>query len=509
MAKKRVGIWIRVSTGEQAEGDSPEHHEKRARAYCEAKDWKPVELYNLAGVSGKSVIDHDETQRMLGDIESGHIEALIFSKLARLVRNTKESLEIAEVFEKHNANLVSLGEAIDTSTPGEKVFFTINSAISQWEREEIASRVAASVPVRAKLGKSTGGQAIFGYQWKDNKLIPHPDEAPVRKLIYETFRECRKKRTTARILNEKGYRTRNGSEFSDTTVDRLIRDTTAKGIRLANYTQHQGDNKSWKLKPEEDWIKVPVEPIVSEELWDECNQILTDMHKRYSRGGGRKTVYLFGGLTYCGTCGGSQKLYYQKGQFCYRCYKCGNKIAWDNLEALFVEQLAQFLLSEERVNDHLQDFENEAQDKEQLKQGMETEHKKLQKELDALIDLYQEDGISIKDFKRRSGPIQERIKQVEVQLPSLDDEIESLRSETFNMVDFVSDGEAMIKAWPDYDLVQKRQIVESIVDRIVIENENVEFHLNYIPGSVAQENSDAKDAANYKTQRSRMGSWRR
>jgi len=28
-----VGIWIRVSTEDQAKGESPEHHEKRA-AFC-------------------------------------------------------------------------------------------------------------------------------------------------------------------------------------------------------------------------------------------------------------------------------------------------------------------------------------------------------------------------------------------------------------------------------------------------------------------------------------------
>lgn len=37
--QKSVGIWIRVSTEDQAQGDSPEHHEKRARAYAEAKEW--------------------------------------------------------------------------------------------------------------------------------------------------------------------------------------------------------------------------------------------------------------------------------------------------------------------------------------------------------------------------------------------------------------------------------------------------------------------------------------
>jgi hypothetical protein len=36
---KSVGIWIGVSTEDQARGESPEHHEKRARIYAEIKGW--------------------------------------------------------------------------------------------------------------------------------------------------------------------------------------------------------------------------------------------------------------------------------------------------------------------------------------------------------------------------------------------------------------------------------------------------------------------------------------
>lgn len=44
---KPVGIWIRVSTEDQARGESPEHHEKRARAYAEAKGCEVKEVYRL------------------------------------------------------------------------------------------------------------------------------------------------------------------------------------------------------------------------------------------------------------------------------------------------------------------------------------------------------------------------------------------------------------------------------------------------------------------------------
>ena len=119
---KSIGIWIRVSTEDQVRGESPEHHEKRAPLYAEARSWQVTDVYRLEEVSVKSVLEHPETKRMLSDIRSRKINGIIFSKLARLARNTSELLHFADIFRECGADLVSLQESIDTSTPAGRFF---------------------------------------------------------------------------------------------------------------------------------------------------------------------------------------------------------------------------------------------------------------------------------------------------------------------------------------------------------------------------------------------------
>lgn len=475
--QKRVGIWIRVSTEDQVRGESPEHHEKRARLYAEAKDWHVVTVYRLDAISGKTVKETPEAKQMLEDIRAGHITGLIFSKLARLARNTKELLEFAEIFRECGADLISLAESIDTSTPAGRLFYTMIAAMAQWEREEIAERVAASVPIRAKLGKPTGGQATFGYQWLDGKLLPDPKEAPVRKLVYDLFLEHQRKKAVARILNERGYRTRNGGRFSDTTVDRLLQDPTAKGLRRANYTTTKDSGGAWELKPESDWVHHEVEAIVSEGVWDQCNGILRAQRAKLKRPA-RRTVHLFSGVTYC-TCG--EKMYVPSNSPKYTCSGCRTKIPVDDLESVFHEQIRNFLFSDTELAAEREKTHALIGEKVDLVSLLEKEHKKLLTEIDRLYDLYQSSAIDKDGFARKYRPLSERQKQLDDEIPKTTAELDFIRISDLSHAEIVSEARDLYVRWPKLPVEEKRRVVEAITERIVIGKDEIEINLYYAP----------------------------
>lgn len=489
---KRVGIWIRVSTEDQVRGESPEHHERRARLYAEAKEWNIVEVYRLDALSGKAVRDYPETKRMLEDIRSGHITGLIFSKLARLARNTKELLEFAEIFRECGGDLVSLAESIDTSTPAGRLFYTMIAAMAQWEREEIAERVAASVPIRAKMGKPLGGQAPFGYQWKDKKLIPDEQEAPVRRLLYELFLEHKRKKTVASILNEKGYRTRNGSKFSDTTVDRLLRDSIAKGTRRTNYTRTSDNSKAWELKPESEWVHQEVEAIVPEELWSECNAFL-DAQREKGKRTTLRTVHLFAGLTYC-YCG--PKMYVLSNSPKYTCQKCRNKIPKDDLEAVFIEQIKHFSISPDEISAHLDRANSAIQSKAKLLDVLETENEKLAREIEKLHDLYQSGMIDKRGFGAKYHPWAQRLQQLDDEMPSLQAELDVMRISQLSEEEIFLGAKDLSERWPDLDDDEKRGIVEALVEKIIVGKDEVEINLYYAPQASPSGHSEPNNSGN-------------
>lgn len=482
---KRVGIWIRVSTEDQAQGDSPKHHEHRAKAYADVKGWVVVEEYHLEAVSGKSVINHPEAQRMIDDVKRGHITGLIFSKLARLARNTRELLEFADIFKQYNADLMSLDESIDTSSPAGRFFYTLIAGMAEWERAEIGSRVKASVKTRAQLGKSLGGQAPFGYKWENNKLVVDSDESPIRKYIYELFAEHKRLRRVASVLKEKGFRSRNGKFFRDTSIHRILRDPVSKGLRRANYSESTVDKKGWIQKPKEEWVFTPAPRIVSDELWDSCNKILDEMASKLEKVR-RKGVHMFSGIVKC-ECG--SKMYMRSQSPKYVCNNCKNKISPEDLEEIFHDQLKTFLFSDAEIQNHLNQEKLLIGDKEKLLETLKKEVTALKQKEKEMFDLYHEGQIPKETFSDYHTPIYNRQKQIEVSLMELQGQIDALKMQCLDNSHILQEAKSLHNQWHLFTPTDKQKIIETITSSIIVGAEDIEINLGYLPLRVEIQNS--------------------
>ena len=476
----QVGIWIRVSTEDQARGESPKNHEARARMYAELKGWTVVEMYDLSGVSGKSVSEHPEAQRMFSDVVSGKIQGLIFSKLARLARNTRELLDFSDFFQKHNANLVSLEESLDTSTPAGRLLYTVIGALAQWEREEISARVAASIPIRARQGKPTGGKGALGYMWKDRKFVLNPEEAPTIRRAYELYLETGKLLTTCQILNKEGFRTRKGI-FRPVTLKRFLEDTVYKGLRRANYSKSKGNKKSWILKPEEDWIFTEVEPIVEADVWEKVNALLAKNASPFQTKLPKEGKYLFSGLLQC-KCGTKLYVAPYSGMKVprYRCRKCCFKLNDDVLEEHFLKALKTMIVKPEELTT-VKDYEAERKDKEERLALLKREMKTVDTRINTLLDLVGDQTLDRANFTERFMPLKKRKEQIHDEIPRLQAEIDFAKANNLTKDYLLERATNFASMWPILNDDEKRRLVRDLVDKVEIGDNSLHFVFSYTP----------------------------
>jgi len=475
---KEVGVWIRVSSDDQAKGESPAHHLERARATATARGWKIKEIYDLAGVSGKSVKEHPECKRMMADIKRGHITGLIFSKLARLARNTKELLEFSDYFQDHKADLISISETIDTSTPAGRLFFTIIAAMATWEREEIADRQKASILVRAKLGKTINGSAPYGYQWKDRKLVINEDEAPTRRKAYELFLQYRRKGTVAKLLTAAGHRTREGKIFHDCQVTRMLTCPSAKGIYYFNRVRKTG---SWAgtEKPEEEWGKAECPPIVPEALWNQVNQIIEEQLKQWKKPG-KVPVNPFGNRIWC-QCG--SKMYERKHTGKFHCRACNRKVSVEDFEQLMREELHQFYGSPQQVAMRLSEAKKNLEENEAALASLQRQIQKVREEMKQTHQLFLEGHITPQGFGEFYKPAEERLNQLLAGLPKQEAELNRLKVDQISAEEVVHEARTLYKEWPKMDIDRKRVIVETIFERIEICDGKIAISYSGLPTS--------------------------
>lgn len=463
--RKPVGIWVRVSTDMQAKGESPGIQEQRTRQFVESRGWDVAEVYRLEGVSGAISLEHAEAKRMLKDVEAGRIQALVATRFARVARDGVMFRLLHRKMKSFGAELLSLDENIDTSTPAGELMLGFMADLAEMERKEVSSRVRASVKPRAEKGKSLGGSAPFGFQYVDGKLELDPVEAPIRRLIHELYIEHRRKSRVANILNERGLKPRKGGKWAEATIDWLLRDPAAKGFHRKNYLQSNGPGQRWSFKEGAEVIHHPIPAIVSAQVWDEAYAILTAQAKANARTP-KQAKHLFTGLIACG-CGA--KMYARADSAKYVCAKCHRKVETATVEEAFVRHLKNHKVTCGEVADYLENSDEALLDKQELLRSCETKAKQLEREIKAAVSLHEKGKLDEIAFARVTEPLQTQLRRVEAEIPRLRREVESLKQAQPKPESLLKEDSTLADIWRGLDFEGRREMVESLVSQVIAE----------------------------------------
>lgn len=137
MAKK-VGLYCRVSTGNQSTG--LEAQVRALRDYCTRNNISDYVIYSDENQSGVKQ-SRPALDRMMKDARDGFLDKVIVYSFSRYARSVTHLLRALEEFKKLEVGFVSITESIDTNTPLGSAVFTILGAVAQLERDLIAERV--------------------------------------------------------------------------------------------------------------------------------------------------------------------------------------------------------------------------------------------------------------------------------------------------------------------------------------------------------------------------------
>jgi DNA invertase Pin-like site-specific DNA recombinase len=158
VVSKRIG-YVRVSKVSQS---LEQQQDALVGAACST-------VYGDRGVSG-SIRERAGLDAALHDLSDGDV--LVVVALDRLGRDLHDLVGIVEQLHERGANLVSLRESIDTTTPSGRLMFGVFGALAEYERAMIRERTTERLAAMKRRGERVGRKpALTPQQTRDARVL--------------------------------------------------------------------------------------------------------------------------------------------------------------------------------------------------------------------------------------------------------------------------------------------------------------------------------------------------
>ena len=362
-SEKKIGIYCRVSTREQANsGYGIDVQKSKIKGYMEVFDieTKKVDYYIDEGCSAKNM-KRNQLCRLIEDIKEDRLEIVIIYKLDRLSRSVIDVYRLIEMMIDHGCNLISVMDNIDIRTANGRMLVGLLAIIAQWELETILERTLDGLSEIANQGKFPGTRIPFGYDKEEGRLQINQAKAAI---VVEMFGLACGGMTIKEIERH---------------VERKYPDIKLSSIAIKNILMKKLYFGCYEYQKKTYRNIVPA--IITEETYKQTQKIIS---KRFKVNESHK--YYFGNKVRC-VCGEvMEKLSTNKPNkkyFYYYCGKCNMRI---NQESL-LEQALPYVY--ERIN---------IDGKKKMQYRLSNQMKKVRKKMEEQYMLYSQNKISLKTY---------------------------------------------------------------------------------------------------------------
>ena len=460
--KKVCGLYMRVSTEDQArEGFSLPEQKERLEAYCKFKGFVIKDYYTDAGISAKTGNYRPEFERLKEDIKSKKINTIIALKQDRITRSIFDWEELMKFLEENDAYLDCVNDDINTTNANGKMVSRILMSVSQQEIERTSERTKVGLAGAIKQGHIPH-QAPLGYKHENKKLVIDHLTKDVVIRIFELYHKGMSYQKISTLFNKEQVLGK--TNWRDSSI-----------VAILENEIYKGDFVHGKRTKHPTYYENVVEPIVSKEMWEECQV----QKKKNSKSYQRTLTYLFLQKLRCPKCNrilGGKATQKKNGNvyYYYYCHDCKINFKESLVEEYFNDFVNELVEYDSVVNQFFLPMIKQKFDEpqEELKKDINKQKEKLERIKRAYIN-----GVfSLEEYN-------DERKLVESALEKLQNELDEATScETLNFtpqdillkrdIDYINkvklekEYKERTKTWKDYTREEKSELIMKYVDDI-------------------------------------------
>lgn len=324
---ERVALYLRKSRQDleaeaRGEGETLAKHKTALLKLAKQQGLNIVRIFEEIA-SGESLIHRPQMLELLKEIEAGSFDATLVMDVDRLGRgNMREQGLILETFQKSNTKIITPRKVYDLNDEWDEEYSEFESFMARRELKIITRRLQRGRVASIKEGNYIGTRPPYGYLIEERSggrvLIPHPEQAPVVKMIFDwyTHNDSDRRMGSSNIaheLNRLGILSYTGKTWEPSIVRIILKNAVYTGRiqwRKKEYTKsaEPGKRNNSRVRPPEEWIDAEGkhEPLISEETFRAAQEIIAHRgHPPYFTGELKNPL---AGLVKCAKCGFSMVL---------------------------------------------------------------------------------------------------------------------------------------------------------------------------------------------------------